>query len=118
MQGLTGLIDAGQSSTIEALQVLEWATELAVDVIDDPGPSRACILVGWDDLVDHAGQGPGFIEGQEPPWRPVCVAGNARSGGRRGGQSGLEKGATVEPDTRLHTKPARLDCKGAAGEGL
>jgi len=90
------LIGASQALSIHALQVPEGAAQLAVDVVHDPGPYSAGVLIGRDDLVDHAGERSGFVHGEELPRRALAGAGDACSGGSRGGQGGLQKGAAVQ----------------------
>jgi len=99
---LAGLIDGGEAATVETLEVLEWSAELAVDIVDDSGPDRARILIGRNDLVNHAGQSPGFVKREELPGTAIGVAGDTGSGGGCSGKCGLQKGAAVESEARLH----------------
>ena len=83
---------------------MKGTAELAIDVVDDTRPDCAFVLIGGDDLVDHAGEGSGFIDGEEAPGTSVRVAGDASSGGGSGGKRGLQKGTPVESEARLHVE--------------
>jgi hypothetical protein len=90
------LIGASQALSMRALHVLERAAQLAVDVVHDPSPDSAGVLIRRDDLVDHAGERSGFVHGEKLPRRAIAPAGDACSGGSRGSEGSLQEGAAVE----------------------
>lgn len=108
---VTALIDTGQALAIRALKVLEWPAKLAIDVVDNPRPNRAGVLVGRYDLVHHAGEGSGFVDGEETPGRSVAAASYTRSGSGRCRESGLQKGSAIESEARLHPGVLDLDSR-------
>src|ERR1035441_7205318 len=86
MDYATALVYSGNSPAIRLLQALERAAQLAVDVIADASPSRAWILVGWNNLVADRGKSPGFIDSQKSPRSSVRAASYAGSCGDREGR--------------------------------
>ena len=68
----------------------------------------AGILIWGNDLVNHAGENAGFIEREEAPGTAIGTARDASSGSRCCGEGGLQEGAAVESEARLHSGPARF----------
>ncbi len=100
--GAAAVIDTGEAFAVGVLQILVGAAELAIDITDHPGPNGPSVLVRGNNLVDHSGESPGFVEREEAPWRLVATACHARSRGGCGRKSGLQKGAAVESEAGLH----------------
>ena len=99
---LARLVNRSESVTIGLLESLVRPAKLAIDVTDDARPDRAGILVRRDDLVDHAGEGSGLVKSKEAPGRSIATAGDARSCSSSGRESGLQKGAAIQSEGRLH----------------
>jgi hypothetical protein len=82
------------------LQVFKRAAQLAVDVIDDASPSRAWILIGWNDLIADRGESPGFIQRKKSPRSSVRAASDTRP--CCGGERRLQEGTPVEFEAGFH----------------
>lgn len=100
---LARLVNRSESLTMNVLQSLIGPAKLAIDVVDDASPNRAGILVRRDDLVDHAGEGSGFVKGEEAPGRSIAAARHSGPRSGCGRESGLQKASAIESEARLHT---------------
>src|SRR3954469_14566317 len=102
------LVDTRETLAVAILKILVRSAELTIDVVDNTGPDSSGVLVGRDDLVDHARKRSRLLDGEELPRRSISAARNAgaRNGGR--GQSGLQKGTAIESESRLHPGSTRL----------